>query len=847
MEMKVKKQQAPNIGLAKCRLWCFYETFVQGSLLRFAFSKKIIWAHHQFHSSHKKISMTLLFFVKRSLQILLLVLLLFLVVSPLSSQNLTQTIRGTIIDKQIKSPLPGVVIQVLNSNPAKGASTDIDGNFRITEIPVGRQSLKISFTGYKEIILTDLALSSGKELVLTIEMEEQIVQNKEVVITADKKKPLNEMSSVSSRTMSVEETQRYAAAVNDPARAALAYAGVATADDGNNLISVRGNTPKGILWRMEGVEVPNPNHFSSPGSAGGGISILSSQLLANSDFMTGAFASEYGNASSGVFDLHLRRGNNERREFTFQAGVLGIDAAAEGPFSSKHRGSYLINYRYSTLGLLSRMGILGDGVTTFQDLSYNFIMPTDRFGTFTFFGFGGLSSDVYQYVKDSTKWESNDDRYSSNFFSNTGATGLTWSNVLNERTFLKIAVVGSVTQIGYVSKYLLNDYSDREDYFESYSQSKITLSSTLTHKFNSHHLIRSGLILNQQSFSIGKRYYDNDINSLIDFGKSDGNTQVIQAFTQWQFRPTEAFTFNVGFHALYLALNKKFSPEPRAAATWEFLPGQSISLGYGLHSQVLPLSAYLTKTENANGAFSQTNKNLELLKAHHLVLSYDRGLGENMRIKTELYHQWLFNVPVRNDATHTYALINEVWDNVRDSLISEGEGRNYGMELTVEKFFSKGSYFLLSGSLFNSNYKTTDGIWRNTRFNSKYILTFTGGKEITLSEKRKGRILGFNIKLIYSGGYYDNPIDLVKSEAEATTWKDERLAFTDKMPDYFRADIGLSLKRNYPKWTSRVSIDIQNVSNRKNVFNKYYNPELNKVQYSYQAPLIPILSYRVQF
>lgn len=791
--------------------------------------------------------MQVLHITKRIIQILFIILLSLFVCTLLPAQSLTQTVRGTIVDKQVKSPLPGVVVQLLNSNPPKGTSTDANGNFKIENVPVGRQSFKISFTGYKEIILNDIAVNSGKELVLNLEMEEQVIENDAVVITADKKKPLNDLSTVSSRTISVEEAQRYAAAVNDPARAALAYAGVSSASDGNNLISIRGNAPKGILWRMEGVEVPSPNHFSSPGSAGGGISILSAQLLANSDFSTGAFAAEYGNASSGIFDLHLRRGNNEQREFTFQAGVLGIDVAAEGPFSSKHNGSYLINYRYSTLGLLSRAGILGADITTFQDLSYNFVLPTEKYGTFTFFGFGGLSSDVFKYVKDSTKWENTEDRYSSDFFSNTGATGLTWSRAVNEKTYFKMAAVGSATDIGFTSRYLLSDYSDREDYYESYRQNKLTLSSTMTHKFDSHHLIRSGLILNQQGYSIGKRFYDSDSQSLKDFGKSEGSTQIIQAFTQWQFRPTEKLTFNAGFHALYLALNKKFSPEPRAAATWEFHPGESISLGYGLHSQVLPLSSYLYKTELANGTLIQTNKNLELLKAHHLVLSYDRGIGENMRIKTELYHQWLFNVPVRNDGDHTYALTNEIWDGVRDSLISEGEGRNYGLELTVEKFFSKGSYFLLSGSLFNSNYKTTDDIWRNTRYNGKYILTFTGGKEITLSEKRKGRVIGFNVKFIYAGGYYDNPIDLTRSQMTGETWRDESRAFTDKMPDYFRADIKLSLKRNFTKWTSTVSLDIQNVSNRKNVFDKHYNASLNKIEYSYQAPLIPILSYRVEF
>jgi hypothetical protein len=792
--------------------------------------------------------MPILHFSKRILQIAFLVVLLLLIGSVLPAQTLTQTVRGTVVDKQVKSPLIGAVVQVLNVTPSKGTTTDIDGNFKLENVPVGRQSIRITFLGYREVILNDVAVSSGKELVLNIEMEEQVVENKEVVITADKKQPLNDMSTVSARTVSAEETQRYAAAVNDPARAALAYAGVATVMDGNNFISIRGNAPNGLLWRMEGVEVPNPNHFSSPGSAGGGISILSAQLLANSDFVTGAFAAEYGNASSGVFDLRLRRGNNEQREFTFQAGVLGMDAAVEGPFSSKHRGSYLVNYRYSTLGLLGKMGILNEGgVTTFQDLSYNIVLPTEKYGKFTFFGFGGLSSEVYNAKKDSALWQEEGDRYSSKFFANTGATGMTWSKSMNEHMYLKLAAVASATALGFKETYLLNDYSPRENYYNSYTQNKMTVSAVLTNKFNANHVVRSGVILNHQGYRLNARYYDEDDQISREFMKAEGTTQVIQAFTQWQYRPAERWTFNTGFHALYLALNNKISIEPRASARWEFIGGQSFSVGYGLHSQVLPLAAYFTKTNLPDGTEAYTNKDLDLLKAHHLVLSYDRSVGENMRVKMEAYHQWLFNLPVGGTPNSTYSLTNEIWDGVRDSLVSEGKGRNYGLELTVEKFFSKGSYFLLSASLFNSNYKTLEDVWRNSRYNGKYLVTFTGGKEITLSQDRKGRVIGFNVKLIYAGGYYDNPIDVAASQLAGHTVYDEAKAFTAKMPDYFRADIRLSLKRNYTKWTSTVSLDIQNVSNRKNVFNKYYNAETNAVEYNYQAPLIPVLSYRVEF
>ncbi len=324
-------------------------------------------------------------------------LLIFFNYLPAFSQSATQTVRGVITDKVSQSPIPGVIVKLVNSNPVMAVLTDAEGNFQLNNIPIGKQSLEISILGYKEVLLQNLTVNSGKELVLSIGLEEDIKDIKEIVIKAkiEKNKPLNEMSMVSTRTFSVEETQKFAAAVNDPGRMATSFAGVISAGDGSNLISIRGNSPNGLVWRMEGVEIPNPNHFSSVGTSGGGISILSAQVLSNSDFSTGAFASEYGNALSGVFDLKLRRGNNQKREYTAQIGLLGADISLEGPFKKGYRGSYLLNYRYSTLSILGKLGVpLGDAITNFQDISFNVYLPAKNFGDFSLFGFGGLSSQT---------------------------------------------------------------------------------------------------------------------------------------------------------------------------------------------------------------------------------------------------------------------------------------------------------------------------------------------------------------------------------------------------------------------------------------------------------------------
>lgn len=308
--------------------------------------------------------------------------LLFCLLSFIFSLNIqaqvTQTIRGKVLDKETKITLPGASVVLLgDSLNRRGVATDENGTFRLENVPVGRQSIRVSFIGYKEQTLSNIIVSSAKELVLTIELEESVAALKEIEITATKKdQPINEMATVSVRAFDVEETERYAGSRGDPARMASNFAGVQGSDDSRNDIIVRGNSPLGTLWRVEGVDVPNPNHFAIAGTSGGPVSILNNKVIANSDFMTGAFPAEYGNTVSGVFDVRFRNGNNEKYEYTGQFGFLGTELTAEGPISRKNGSSFLINYRYSTLKLFESMKIkIGtSAVPNYQDGAFKFIV-----------------------------------------------------------------------------------------------------------------------------------------------------------------------------------------------------------------------------------------------------------------------------------------------------------------------------------------------------------------------------------------------------------------------------------------------------------------------------------------
>ena len=767
-----------------------------------------------------------------------------------SAQNLTQTIRGNVTDVISQAPLPFSTIVLLNSDPVIGTVADIHGIFQLSNIPVGKQNLKITCVGYKEQFVQNIVVSSGKEVVLNIAMEENMIQGKEVVITGkvEKNKPLNEFTTVSGRTFSVEETQKYAAAVNDPARMSTAFAGVISTDDGNNTIAIRGNSPNGLLWRMEGVEIPNPNHFSGVATSGGGISILSSQLLTNSDFITGAFAAEYGNALSGVFDMKLRKGNNQKTERTIQLGVLGTDVAIEGPFKKDYNGSYLINYRYSTLSVIEKLGVsLGGATTTFQDLSFNVFLPTKKSGNFSLFGFGGLSKQYYDAEKDSMKWENNYDRYSWDFKSNTGAAGLSHFIQLNNQAYLKTTLLASGTWKYYEEELFDNNYKAKSQGFHKDDQNKLSLSSILTKKFNARNSIKAGIIANSQFYNLEKTS-PNETTDIIETNLHEkGNGLILQSFVQWNFKATEKLTLNTGLHSLVFTDNNTYSLEPRLSFKYELNSSQAISLGYGLHQQTQALGVYLGRQEKGDGTYTQVNKNLGFSKAHHLVLGYDRSITEYMRIKVEGYYQSLFDIPVSKDTSETFSMLNNESGYYTDPLVNDGRGRNYGIELTIEQFLHHDFYFLLSSSLYNSEYRASNNKWYDTRFNGNFAFSLTSGKEFKTGKGFGNRIIGINIKSVYAGGLRNTPIDYEASVLKGETQYIESRPFDIQAPNYFRVDTKFSVKRNRPKSTTTWSLDLQNATNRKNVFGEYYDPLTGKTKTAYQAPLIPVLSYRIDF
>ncbi len=770
------------------------------------------------------------------------------------AQNLTQTVKGKITDTDTKATLPGANIVIVGSNPIIGTSSDINGNFKINNVPLGRHSFKVSFMGYEEVFLSEILVGSGREVVLNIEMKESLASIEEVKVVAnrDKSEPLNQMATVSATQITVESTSRIAAGINDPARTAQSVAGVAAADDENNELVIRGNSPRGTLWRMEGIEIPNPNHFSDgEASSGGGVSALSTMVLANSDFYTGAFPAEYGNALSGVFDLKLRRGNYEKREYALQLGVMGAQAALEGPFKKGSEASYLLNYRYSTLKLLQNAGIDisgGDIAPEWQDLSYKFYLPTKKAGYFSVWGLGGISAAGSTVIQDSSKWEYRGDRFRDTENHKMLITGVTHNFLFdNAKTYIKTVAAYSHTNNKANVDSLDFDYIPALIEEEEYIYKTFSFSTFLNHKFNAKNVMRIGAMFHNRSYNLQRKDLDFDTKKMETIVSSEGNTNLAETFVQWKYRVNENIDINSGLHYTYLALNNNYSVEPRLGFKWDVSKKHRLNFGAGLHSKVEPVSIYLAEQELDNGKIIFPNKDLELTKAAHIVLGYNWNFANDFRLKTEVYYQHLYDVPVKpDDTTNVISALNFSSGFTNENLTNQGTGRNYGAEITLQKFFSNNWYMLVTGSLFESKYTMTDGIERNTRFNSKYIGNFVAGKEFRVG-RNKQNLIGTNIRTIWRGGYRTVPLDVAASNTQNKDVRDYDRAFETKAPDYFRIDLGVNYRKNKPGWSWILSLDIQNVTNRSNVWDEYYSSETKNIEQSYMVGLVPVLNYRVEF
>lgn len=787
----------------------------------------------------------------------------------------TQNVRGKVMDSETSFPLAGAKLEI-DLKDANGvnyrAVTDGEGLFKIASVPVGKYALTTKCAQYEAKTQT-VEISSGKELILNIALQELVTNKEEVVVTGRKKgEIINELAVISAQQFSVEETNRYPGSRMDPARMASNFAGVQGADDSRNDIIIRGNSPLGVVWRVEGIDIPNPNHFAIAGSSGGPVSVLNNKILGNSDFLMSAFPAEYGNSVSGVFDLKLRSGNDQRHEFTGQFGLLGTEFLAEGPLNKKGTASFLMMGRYSTLSLFQTFGIkLGtDAIPTYGDLAFKFNFKLRKGGNLSAWGMGG-KSDIAIMISEKTEYttdlygEGDRDQY---FGTSMGVTGLTYKKAINEKTFVSSTIAlsqeiqhanhdylqrslnttGGDTSIQINAIYPLMAYT--------FTTNKISSYTAVNHKINKQHLVKFGynadfFVMNMHDSALIDYNVPNQYFTRWNY---EGSCVLIQPFIQWKWRMSDNTDFTAGIHSQYFSMSNSLSPAELRLGFKHKLPGnQAVFAGAGMHSQIQPLYTYV---DNRKGAGNYFNKGMDFTKSIHSGIGYEKFFNKGFSIRSEAYYQYLYNIPVTITPS-AFSMINMGSGFTRifaDSLENTGTGYNYGLELTVQKYFDKSFFFLFSGTLYDSKYTGSDGVLRNTSYNGAYVANFLAGKEFNIGKRN---ILGVGAKITTAGGKRYGLVDLAKTNQEKDLIYQDSMFNELQFKDYFRMDFKISWRMNAKAMTHEIGLDLVNILNTKNLLSLAYAPSLDPavvndpnyqpVSEKTQLGFLPIFYYKIDF
>ena len=751
---------------------------------------------------------------------------------PVHAQPPMATMDGLVVDGVTGQPMPGAALWLLPGNASLTATTDSSGRFRIPAVPVGHYALRVAALGFDTLEVPELWLRAGKQTVERIELTATAGVLGTVTVNAmARERP----AVLGVRTFTVEQSLRWPATFFDPARLAVALPGVAGVNDQANHLSIRGNSPNANTWLLEGVEIVNPSHTGNAGTStdlptlsGGGVNILSAQMLGTSQLLTGVLPMDRDNALGGILDMRLRNGNTKEQEWTLQAGLLGIDAATEGPMGKSGRSSYLVNYRYSTVGLLGALGVdLGDEAISFQDLAFHVVLPAGPRGELRLFGMGGASSNVFEAAHDTSAWEVDKDDRNIDYTSRMGATGANIRIPLGGRTSLSSTIAVSEIDQVRTEERLRTDFTLADHARAELDERKI-----------------AGMV--KVEGAAGKRFrYSTGAGILQRRLTSSQNLDaagwLLRPWAQGTLRLGHRWRATAGLGLAHFTFTTKTVAEPRAELEWQIKQGRTLALAAGIRSQLPQWQSF-----DAARNLWLTGEAIGLTRSRDIVLGYDHPFNERLVLHAEAYYQWLTHVPIERTAPgYGLGMVNTWDEQVFGNLSPTGTAANLGVELGLDRRFANGCFYQGNLSLYNSSYTGTNEMVRDTRWNGQYIVNLFGGKEFRKEKEARVRTWGFSGRMNAVGGQWSPPIP-VHTDANGIIQFPGTVEW-QRLADAYRIDVRVYLKQDRNGLTGMWALDLQNLTNVRNEAFRYFDVRKAEVVTKYQLGIIPNLSYRIEF
>jgi hypothetical protein len=774
--------------------------------------------------------------MKHSCPFLVVIFVLVVILAlPLKAGELVGSLQGEVVESFSKRPIPGVVIQLLNTQFS--TLTDESGKFKILDVPAGNYILRFSVLGYKTLDKTDIIIRPGRITYVNASLDEQLLKIEENVEVTGSYFHNDETNPVSAVSVSAEEVRRAPGTAGGVTRMLKVLPGVATTANEDTDLAIRGGSPNENGYIVDNIEIPYIDHLPNLGSSGGSYSALNADLIQNVEFYSGGFSANYNGYLSAITDITLREGNRSEFDGQMNIDTLSAGVTLEGPFA-KGRGAWLASFRKFYLKFLQKTGIL-DLSALIGSLDGQFktnydISPTQKLSLLYFHLSGDLREEAGSNVAIQDKldyahntlginWTAN---WSPKFFSNTS---LAFSSIRN--------LNGENEGIFFNDSVGTQPIWDVDDV-----ASRVSLRNTNFLFLSDSSKLEFGLQIKHDSDKLQEILYP----ELAANGNVTARRQNNYAFATTNYSLffshignfLKRLTTTIGFRGDYSSTNEAFHLSPRFSINQAF----SLATGGGVFYQSLPMN-FLAYIPGAAG--------LPDMKADHYSLGMEWFAGNGLKVTLEGYIKNYENLPISPQNSRWLAIdwavgrfrdnqVHPVGYRVPKTLTDLGSGKAQGIELFVQKKLVHKFYGFLSASYFRSRYQDLKGETHNRIYDNRFILNLSGGYKLN-------RHWEFSAKFSLLGGGPYTPIDEEASRQAGTEIPDNSRFLQGRLPTYDTLDIRVDRRFYFGKSSLTVYLDIWNVRNKKNVLFYWWSPWERQIKTENEMGILPVLGIEFEF
>lgn len=750
-------------------------------------------------------------------------------------------ISGLLVAEVNGRPVERAMIRLveLRNGQSFEAHTDTKGIFLLEDLAEGMYEIEFMHPSF-ESRKREIEIKEASILNLLEALAYKYFELEEVAINEGANE-LPAFEKISGHSFDPKFQQYLGGAMTDPVRLLANFPGVSSGNDIRNDLVVRGNSPVGVLWQLEGMEIYNPNHFATSGNSGGGVNILNPTTLGKSSFLTGAFSAEYGNATSAVFNANLRNGNTTQHQLGFRTNLIDWSVSAEGPISREQGSSYLFAYRNSTFAMLNRLDERFEDYfgnqPSLKDFTYKLNFPIKN-GNIALFGLGGKSqlniNDLF------------DENHIYEYASSSLSTGASLRRTFGTRSSLNLGLMYSNQLSDNGESFLENAEPVREFQFRD-DQEQFTIQSHFDHQLYPGHRLKVGgkLMFTKASLMPDEEFYQP-----YSISESFLRTHV---FANYTLAVPNNYKANFGLHATHFGLNNQLYIEPRASIGFHLGTGHSLGFAMGVHSKGNPLSLYLASrvsTESDSVMLDPINMNTQFAQSFQTVITYNGQVSPSLHLKAEAYYFKNFSILDRGQAEYSGLNIGgnefaDVFHNFVYQYSNNGAGKSIGLELSAKANLPEQIYLQAFASIYNATYQTAEGEIFPTIFNGNQAFTLLSGKRFDFI-KKSGHDFRVDLSINYMGGRRFSPEMIQNEDGVITCERDDERIFGERLPAYFRTDLKFTYEIDGAKARHQFYLDIRNMTNRQNVLLREVR-NCTDVRYEYQLSLLPLIGYNFTF